>query len=331
MAGELVSIIISNFNYARFLERAIENALNQSYHPIEVIVVDDGSTDASCDAITRFNDRVIAIFKKNGGQASAINAGFSASSGQIVCLLDADDFYYVNKVETVADFFVKYGFTCDILVHHRLDIVDKDGNSINITDLECLFDRDTPFLQRCYQQRSKSYHPSPLNLYEHARRYRNVYYAAGPTTGLSLTRTLANKIFPLPEMGLNLSADDFVVKAASLIGNLYAVDQILGAYRVHGHNSWYGSSRAKSPEFNRQLDTYLNGKLTGAGLEPVISYYNSVYSWGNLVVQRRWAQLISKMWRAFILTPDLHTLEFAYKVGRLSAVRSIRALLASTK
>ena len=97
----LVSIIIDNFNYARFVSSAIDSALAQSYAPVEVIVVDDGSTDNSRDVIATYGDRISTIFKLNGGHASAFNAGFRASHGSIVMFLDADDLLLPNAVEEV--------------------------------------------------------------------------------------------------------------------------------------------------------------------------------------------------------------------------------------
>lgn len=61
----LVSIIINNYNYGRFLREAIDSALNQTYPHVEVIVVDDGSTDGSQEIITSYGDRVIPVLKEN--------------------------------------------------------------------------------------------------------------------------------------------------------------------------------------------------------------------------------------------------------------------------
>src|SRR5277367_306385 len=97
----LVSVIIDNFNYARFLRSAIDSTLAQSYAQVEVIVVDDGSTDNSRDVISSYGDRVLAVFKPNGGHASAFNAGFRASRGSIVMFLDADDVLLPSAVEEV--------------------------------------------------------------------------------------------------------------------------------------------------------------------------------------------------------------------------------------
>jgi glycosyltransferase involved in cell wall biosynthesis len=104
----LVSILINNYNYGRFLTEAINSALAQTYTNIEVIVVDDGSTDNSHEIIKDYGDKIIAIVKQNGGQASAFNTGFAASSGEIVCFLDADDMFLPEKVQEIVNIFIEH-------------------------------------------------------------------------------------------------------------------------------------------------------------------------------------------------------------------------------
>ncbi len=84
MNKPLASILINNYNYGRFLHEAIDSALSQTYPHTEVIVVDDGSTDNSREIIASYEDQIIPVLKENGGQASALNAGFAASRGEIV-------------------------------------------------------------------------------------------------------------------------------------------------------------------------------------------------------------------------------------------------------
>jgi glycosyltransferase involved in cell wall biosynthesis len=87
----LVSIIINNYNYDRYVRMAIESALHQSWQNVEVIVVDDGSTDKSREIIQKYEHKARIILKENGGQGSAFNAGFAESKGEIILFLDADD------------------------------------------------------------------------------------------------------------------------------------------------------------------------------------------------------------------------------------------------
>src|SRR5262245_34856310 len=85
------SIVISNYNYARFLGHAIDSALGQTWPETEVIVVDDGSTDESHQVIADYGSRIVPVLKHNGGMASTQNAGFAASHGDVILFLDADD------------------------------------------------------------------------------------------------------------------------------------------------------------------------------------------------------------------------------------------------
>src|SRR5271167_288166 len=99
--AKTVSVIITNFNYATFLGTAIQSALDQSYKVTEIIVVDDGSTDNSREVIASFGRCIIPIFKENGGQRSAANIGFSASTGDIVLFLDGDDAWRGDAIERI--------------------------------------------------------------------------------------------------------------------------------------------------------------------------------------------------------------------------------------
>src|SRR6185503_17693345 len=101
----LISIIINNYNYGRFLSDAIDSALQQTYKNIEVIVVDDGSTDHSREIMANYGNTIISILKENGGQGSAYNAGFLVSHGTFICNLDADDTLLPTAMEQAIFFF----------------------------------------------------------------------------------------------------------------------------------------------------------------------------------------------------------------------------------
>jgi glycosyltransferase involved in cell wall biosynthesis len=94
-----ISVVIPCFNAERWVGEAIGSCLAQTRQPDEIIVVDDGSTDGSEDAIARFGDRVCYVHQANAGGCRARNAGFALSSGAFIQFLDADDFLLPGKLE----------------------------------------------------------------------------------------------------------------------------------------------------------------------------------------------------------------------------------------
>ncbi len=98
----LISVIIPAYNSEKDIADAVRSALGQTYQPIEVIVVDDGSTDLTAEKVKDFGERVALIRKPNGGPASARNAGLKAAQGEFVAFLDADDIWLPRKLEKQA-------------------------------------------------------------------------------------------------------------------------------------------------------------------------------------------------------------------------------------
>jgi glycosyltransferase involved in cell wall biosynthesis len=294
----LVSILINNFNYSKYLPQAIDSALSQRYHPIEVIVVDDGSSDGSQRIISGYEPQIVSIMKENGGQASAFNAGIARSAGQIICFLDSDDYFVPTKTEEVVEVFAREGFDRKpMMVHHPVEL--RDDVSGEMTG-----------------RRFGKTHTSPYNGYRFACKYRFIEYVAGPTSGISINRPLAHLLFPLPEQAIRTSADDFIVKAATLIGDVYSLDKLLTSYRVHASNAWYLSSRRPSPEFLQCEDAYLNRKLVESGLSPVMSVYDSMECWSWLVLDRQWLALWKHMVRLTLAQRDLLTLAYVFGTGK---------------
>ena len=241
-----VSILINNYNYGRFLSEAIDSALSQTYRDVEVIVVDDGSTDESREILGSYGNRVISILKENGGQASAFNAGIAACRGEIICMLDADDFFHPSKVERV----VCYSRP-NSLLYHRLQL--QPGDEVIPGEIA----------------------PN-TDYYRHAQRYRFVRFVGSPTSGLAIRRDLALRLIPLPTDPIRFSADDFIVRGAALLGQIVGIPDVLATYRVHGKNAWYGKQAPKSRKFMNEIEKYLNEKLVEAGKKPVIDFYRSM-------------------------------------------------------
>ncbi len=97
--GQKVSVIIPNYNYGRFLSGAIESVMAQTYSNIEIIVVNNGSTDDSLRILSKYSDEITVVNQANLGQSGARNSGLLKSKGEYIAFLDADDYWNPNKIE----------------------------------------------------------------------------------------------------------------------------------------------------------------------------------------------------------------------------------------
>ncbi len=104
---DLVSVIVPSYNMERFLADAVKSVLRQTWKSLELIIVNDGSSDRTGDVADRFaldDARVRVVHKSNGGLSSARNAGFEVARGEFVCFLDADDVFLPDKLENQVAF-----------------------------------------------------------------------------------------------------------------------------------------------------------------------------------------------------------------------------------
>jgi glycosyltransferase involved in cell wall biosynthesis len=124
----LVSVVIPVYNGERFLARALDSALAQTYRDLEVIVVNDGSTDGSAEVLARYGHRIMVVSQENRGCASARQSGVERSRGEFVAFLDQDDEWASNKIERQVDALTRYpsavAVYCD---HHGIDDEGKRG------------------------------------------------------------------------------------------------------------------------------------------------------------------------------------------------------------
>ena len=100
----LVSVIMPSFNTARFISQAIDSVLDQDYPQTELIVIDDGSTDGTVEAIRAYGDRVQLITQQNQGSAVARNTGLAAARGELIAFLDSDDVWLPGKLLTQVEY-----------------------------------------------------------------------------------------------------------------------------------------------------------------------------------------------------------------------------------
>jgi glycosyltransferase involved in cell wall biosynthesis len=208
-----VSIVVVNHNYARFLQQAIDSALAQTYRNIEVVVVDDGSTDDSSEVIKSYGNRIIPIFKENGGQSSCYFRGLAVSSGDLVLYLDADDFLYPRCLyEVVANW--RQG---DVKAHFYLDVVDEKGVR----------------MEAVVPSGRLGSGKEPLNM---MRRFGA--YPSPPASGNVFSRDFLTRILTAEnesQLGCFAltHADSIPIFAAPFFGRVTTIPKVLGAYRRH--------------------------------------------------------------------------------------------------
>lgn len=94
-----ISVIITSYNYARFIGEAIESVLGQTYQDFEVIVVDDGSTDDTRSVLDRFGDHITCIYQTNQGKSAALNQGIASAQGRYLAFLDSDDCWLPHSLQ----------------------------------------------------------------------------------------------------------------------------------------------------------------------------------------------------------------------------------------
>ena len=124
-----VSIIIPVYNGEKYVSLAIESALRQTYSNLEIIVVNDGSTDKTDKICRSYGNKIIYIKKENGGVSTALNVGIENMTGEYFSWLSHDDLYYPNKVETEVNYLIENGLLgTDTILYSNFSIIDEFGN-----------------------------------------------------------------------------------------------------------------------------------------------------------------------------------------------------------
>lgn len=220
------SVVIANYNYARYVGEAIESALDQTWPHVEVIVVDDGSTDNSAEIIEGFGERITAIFQENRGQREADNAGFAHSSGDVVIFLDADDIMLPDMCRSIAEIW-RPGLSKVQVMMQRVDADRRPcGNTIPKVPL----------------------HPTPTEI----RKWMDEIgeYSSPPGSGNAWARTFLEKIFPLDD-DCDSAPDSTCIAMAPYMGDVETIPKVLALYRMHGSND--SAMTARETNYSREV------------------------------------------------------------------------------
>jgi len=126
--GDKVSIIIPVYNSEQFLAESIESVLNQTYKNIEIIAVNDGSTDNSLGILEQYSDKITIVSQENKGLASALNLGISKMSGKWFKWFSPDDILFTNAIEIL----VSYSKVSpkNTIIYSNWEIIDEKGNKL---------------------------------------------------------------------------------------------------------------------------------------------------------------------------------------------------------
>ena len=318
-AGEArAAIVVTNHDYDRYVGAAIDSALAQRV-PCQVIAVDDGSTDRSADVLVSYGDRVEVIAKANGGQASAINAGFERCRAPVVVFLDGDDVLDPDAVATVLT--ALDAEPTAARCHFGLRLVDGDGQPLPGGLPEP--GRDLP---RGDLTDRLSRHPDDI--------------AWQPTSGNAFRAGVLAELLPMPTEPYRISADHYLSNLSALHGPVVAVDRPLGSYRVHGanadHRPGFDLDRARSIltrttttrslliEHGQRLGVVMPAaaegfrSLTQDALR--LASYRSRPRDGHPFPDDRLGSLLGRAWRSALGRTDLPMARRALAVGWLAAV-----------
>jgi glycosyltransferase involved in cell wall biosynthesis len=208
----LVTALINTYNYGRYLPFAINSVLNQTYPDIEILVVDDGSTDHTPQVLAQYGDKIRVIRTANGGQGHTFNVGIPAARGDLVMLLDADDTWLPTKVERMVELALKRPNA--VLLYHRFQNIDRNGIEQGEPQPHTLTNGD----------------------------YRGKYLRSGGTWWSPITSVLVlrpahiRRALPIPTYAVREGADTLLTDFCAVTGEIAALPESLTQRRLHGSN-----------------------------------------------------------------------------------------------
>jgi glycosyltransferase involved in cell wall biosynthesis len=225
----LVTVLIDTYNHGRYIEEAIDSVLSQDFpaDQMEVLIVDDGSTDDTGERVQKYGERVHYLYKPNGGQASAFNFGFARARGEIVALLDGDDTWLPGKLKRIVEEFEKHP-EVGMIYHPFLEVDTKTG------------------------ERRKSRMSLVSGSFFDKRK--EFFGYGSPGTCASFRRAPLARIMPIPE-GLRIQADTYIGSLIAFVAPVLALPECLATYRFHAGNLYHQGGQVTLDILKKRRET----------------------------------------------------------------------------
>lgn len=227
----LVSVIIPTFNYAAYICDAIKSVLDSTFpkHSLEIIVVDDGSTDNTVDVLAPYKNQIKYIRQENSGKAWATQIAINYATGKYIFNLDADDLYLPNKIEKVVEIF------------------EADTEIVHVAHPAIIW--NTAKKEKLVERIPKSIighqvHGKELLLYLYRR---NLLFGGGTTFA---ARSQVLKQLSIPRE-VDMFIDEYLVLHTLLFGKSFLFSEPLSVWRVHQNN--YSGSDSQSLNYSLKL------------------------------------------------------------------------------
>jgi glycosyltransferase involved in cell wall biosynthesis len=271
----LVSIVIPAYNYARYLDEAIESVLSQSYKDIELIVLDDGSTDNTRKVLEKYTGRFYWETQKNLGQSETLNKGWRMSKGEILAYLSADDVLFPDAVATSVEWLL--GHPDVVLTYCDYELIGPDAaplRRVNAPDFD----------------------------------YREmvVKFVCPPGPGAFFRRS-AFETTGLWDGSLRLSPDYDYWLRLGLLGKFLRIPGVLAGFRVHGGSQSFAAvDDQRSDEYVRVISRYYDSQLVPVGLladeqEALSNAY--IAAARSHLRSGRYSKGLARLWRGISLYP----------------------------
>lgn len=246
MADPLISVVIPAYNHERFVGAAVESVLEQSYSDLELVVVDDGSTDRTGDVVRSFADpRLRYYHQENQDAFNTINRGISLARGRYLAILNSDDVFVRNRLERLLAICREHDFVC---LFSDVVPIDDGGNEFT----------DPAFGWNRWHQDNRSFYFACGDLYT-GFLHGNFMVT---TSNLFMTADAARQVGPFSPLRY-LHDYDFIFRMLlAFPGRVgYVADEKLLSYRIHGGNT-LSEAAIKGREQDRELiRKYLLAKI----------------------------------------------------------------------